>query len=310
MEKGFKLVPVSSWDQLVTEYQQLQNSAEQWIFRGHRRSDWALQTTLERAIYDFGIDTSKLKGMSVDERKNSLETLQTKSLSEGLGEDNTVSKIEGGLLRRFQRQCHHFTMQVPDEKNILEWLALMQHYKAPTRLLDWTFSFFVAVYFGVEYAESACAVWAFNTNWLARQLESRYREEWKVIGDGGSDPNLRERETFEFVFQRKKALVVHVNPFRLNERSVIQQGIFLCPGDVSKSFEDNLSAIANGDFDGNLIKFEIVDDSQTRQEIIRNLHRMNMNRGTLFPGLDGFGESLRTLISIPRILTPDFRWPK
>lgn len=310
METGFKLIPVSSWGQLVTEYQQLQNSGAQWIFRGHRRSGWALQTTLERAIYDFGIDTNELKGMTKDDRKKRLETLRTKSLSEGLGKDDTVSKIEGGLLRRFQRQCHHFTMQVPDEKNILEWLALMQHYKAPTRLLDWTFSYFVAVYFAVEYAESACAVWAFNTNWLASELESSYPKEWEIIGDGGSDPNVRKRETFEFVFQQKKSLVVHVNPFRLNERSVIQQGIFLCPGDVSRSFEDNLSAIANGDFAENLIKFEIVGDSETRKDIIRNLHRMNMNRASLFPGLDGFGESLRTLISIPKILTPDSQWPK
>ena len=135
MEKGFKFIPVSSWSELVTEYQQLQNSAEQWIFRGHRRSDWPLQTTLERAIYDFGIDTNALKGMSEDQRRKALETLQKKSLSEGLGKDESVSKIEGGLLRRFQRQCHYFTMQVPDEENILEWLALMQHYKAPTRLL-------------------------------------------------------------------------------------------------------------------------------------------------------------------------------
>lgn len=59
MEKGlFKFIPVSSWDNLVAEYQQLQKSGQQWIFRGHRRSEWTLQTTLERAICDFGIDTN------------------------------------------------------------------------------------------------------------------------------------------------------------------------------------------------------------------------------------------------------------
>jgi hypothetical protein len=56
-------------------------------------------------------------------------------------------RIESGLLRRFKRQAHHYISNPPEENDPLEWLALMQHYGAPTRLLDWTYSFFVALYF-------------------------------------------------------------------------------------------------------------------------------------------------------------------
>jgi hypothetical protein len=248
--------------------------------------------------------------MNPNDRKEELKKLQRKALTEGLGNGETVSKIEGGLLRRFQRQCHHYTMQVADERNILEWLALMQHYKAPTRLLDWTFSFFVSLYFAVEYADSACAIWALDRSVLTDRMKSNFPQEWTLIGDGGADPNVRYRDTFEFVFQSKKPLVVPVNPFKLNERLVIQQGTFLCPGDVSKSFEDNLTELADRSFEKKLIKLEIADDSSLRKEILSELHRMNMNRATLFPGLDGFGESLRTLMTIPEILTPDRNWPQ
>src|SRR6058998_3676205 len=44
----------------------------------------------------------------------------------------------------------------------LEWLALMQHYGAPTGLLDFTRSFWIALFFAFEEAESDCSVVALD----------------------------------------------------------------------------------------------------------------------------------------------------
>lgn len=46
----------------------------------------------------------------------------------------------------------------------MEWLALMQHFGAPTRVLDITKSSYVAAYFAIEDATAGddCAVWAIN----------------------------------------------------------------------------------------------------------------------------------------------------
>lgn len=223
----------------------------------------------------------------------------------GRERQHSALEIEGGLLRKFKRQCHHYAQHTPKKDDRLEWLALMRHYGAPTRLLDCTYSFFVAVCFALEEAEERCAVWAINSHWISERVKCIAPETWKALEQ---DPNIREPDTKELFWQAKR-IVYAVNPYWLNERLIIQQGVFLCPGDVSIPFEDNLAELlSEDDSRDNFIKFVVRVGSIQKNEILRHLLHMNMSRATLFPGLGGFAESLKTWLVFPDVLKPDEDW--
>lgn len=119
------------------------------------------------------------------------------------------------------------------------------------------------------------------------------------------DPHLKIPEFFTSFFKatRPLDLVYPLNPERLNPRLSIQQGLFLAAGNLTKSFEDNFESLQE-DADRDYVWQIIIDISKfdVKKEILRNLYRMNVTRAALFPGLDGFAESLKPMLAFPEIL--------
>src|SRR5258706_9019944 len=108
---------------------------QRWIFRGQSSAKWGLQTTLERAAIEKNLAFAR------DARHASQLTMQ--ALSE-------LPNREDWILTQFQRRAHLVMSAPPPLEAKLDWLAAIQHYGGPTRLLDFTHSLYVSTFFAVE----------------------------------------------------------------------------------------------------------------------------------------------------------------
>jgi hypothetical protein len=181
---------------------------------------------------------------------------------------------EERILRIFKRKAIHFLNVVPDRDDDFEWLALMQDHGAPTRLLDFTWSPYVAAFFALHDATEEGVIWACNPAELER-VKHFPRE---------------ARDAFrKHILAEKGSFVWLGEPYAMNRRLIAQSGTFLVPGVLDRSIEEIVKEYSNPR--NTLIKF-ILPADRVREKGMRELYRMNITQSTLFPDLDGLARSL------------------
>lgn len=257
--RGIEVRHFDSWPKLRDELDRL--SEGHWVFRGQENAAWGLTHTLYRQLTGRGI---KPRFWGEQERR---------------------------IIRIFTRKAHLFLSALP--RDLLEWLALMQHHGAPSRLLDFTWSPHVAAFFALDNATADAAIWAVDASILNADKHPALRTSNKFL-----PPPLKPLRLdpcfLHFLKSRKRTAYV-VGPFVMNQRLIAQAGTFLvptvldCPLD-SLLLERDHSARA-------LLKLQI-ETSKVRRDAIRQLYRMNISQATLFPGLDGLARSMAQELEI------------
>ncbi len=243
-----------------------------WGFRGQRESDWSLSTSLDRAVkVEFSAPTAS--GYYHLDRETEIRN----------------------LLFRFQQQAHRYG-GVPSEGDLTSWFALMQHYGAPTRLLDWTSSPYVGLYFAAEDEPlnqgGSSAIWAIDLEWL----EVRANELLQQSGLGSLSEDSGERADClnRLLRETEKPIIVRIDPSRVDERIAAQQGFFLCkllhPAEFSVVLMDMMM---HPELPASPVVRKLEVPASCRIDFLMSLRAMNIHRASLFPGLDGFGRSLR-----------------
>jgi hypothetical protein len=172
---------------------------------------------------------------------NNLKPMLIRSIN--LINTNDVYQLERRAMIIFRSQAHRYiklhTFDYP--KECFEWLPIMQHYGAPTRLLDWTASPYVALYFAVEKDwNNNGVIWYYNTDLLCCGMQNIFPETNLLY-----EKTLVIKDERLFDVHSQNLLIPFSNHFD-DERMFAQQGKFtvcLNPlADHAKVIEEAMAA--------------------------------------------------------------------
>jgi FRG domain-containing protein len=230
-----------------------------FLFRGHARSDWKLVPSLVRQVNSCGL--SAVEALAVER----------------------AARLE------FLRQAHlHLPVALLGERDdAMSWWLTMQHYNAPTRLLDWTRSLFVAAYFAVEREEeSDGAIWILHAPRMVHETRQRFGLELPA-----------EPEAIDSLFMdpAAKPALLHVTATAQTDRMIAQQiGFTVSPWILADhgAVLDDLFASSADQF------LKAIIPRRSKPAILRQLRQVNITANTLFPGIDGLGRSVAELVRL------------
>lgn len=258
----------------------------QFVFRGHADSDWELKTPLYRCVERYHDPKSS-------------DLLYT-------------HLYEQEMIKEFKQKYNLYEKtNIPSDLDVIAWLSIMQHYGVPTRMIDFSHSMFVALYFAVYESFSKE-----STIWCLNRISSRFQHNFFTKEDGIDTDTIIYNHANKVMIDNSRKPEKHlylVEPPIKNNRISFQQGLFAIPEIEYLSLIDNLSSILlsstprevdieelvrvskeEDGFNGvNYLLIEIRIPSKFRFEFIHLLRQMNITTELIYPGLEGFAKSLK-----------------
>ena len=206
------------------------------------------------------------------------DTLSTSLMK--LGGD--PARLEGHLVRSFRKYAASESVPVDFLWN---WLALGQHHGLPTRMLDWTYSPYVALHFvtaKTECFERDGAVWMVDyvgahdhvPDVLRLQLESEGANVFTTEMLGAAAAGIDE------LAQLGDDFVVFLEAPSFDERIVNQYALFSLMSEPDASLDDWLGRHPH-------LARRLIVPPELKWEVRDKLDQAGINERVLFPGLDG-----------------------
>jgi len=190
------------------------------------------------------------------------------------------------LLNKF-RQNANLLITAKQPINDFEWLFLMQHYGVPTRMLDWTESPLVALYFAIEPENKKVktkdgALWILYPYLLNNNTNER---EQNYIPAFEEDDFLGSYTVEKYNKGTDKGILpIAAIATRNNPRIQAQLGVFTI------SHRDKTPIEEIGD-KKHIAKYIVPKDAKER--LLKELHLLGIDKFQLFPELSVIGETIR-----------------
>ncbi|MBW3670384.1 MAG: FRG domain-containing protein [Acidobacteria bacterium] len=197
---------------------------------------------------------------------------------------------EHHLLKHFRKYARR-TALVGD--SVWDWLALAKHHGLPTRLLDWTYSPYVALHFATSNTEafdSDGVIWCVNFAAAHRMLPPRVRqildeEEARIFTGEMLSTLASSLREFDQI-GAETDFVLFFEPPSLDDRIVNQFALFSVPSRADLKLDEFFSEHPE-------ILRRVVFPASLKWEVRDHLDQANITERVLFPGLDGLASWLK-----------------
>jgi len=221
-----------------------------------------------------------------------------------------VAELERHLLRNFCKYAHR---HVQYRESFWFWLTFGQHHGLPTRLLDWTYSPFVALHFAtsnVSHFNSDAAIWMVNfaelnllapsiltdvlkhhtSNVFSTEMLTQFEEPeialkaFLLEAKKGGKKTISTLADFDALSDAE--FMIFFEPPSIDDRVINQFALFSVISNPTTTVDQFLKSHPN-------LARKIIIPSSLKPEVRDKLDQANVNERVLFPGLDGLSDWLR-----------------
>lgn len=247
----------------VKEFVDLVNTLpNNYIYRGHSSIKWQLKSTLERVL--------------------------------GASYVTSADRFEKWSLLEFSSRYHLYDHENLKPETKLQWLALLQHYGAPTRLLDFSTSPYVALYFALEFIDTNTkddmAIFAIDFRALLNESITYIKGKDKTFTYSYSDALANQDKIFEENIDRFSYDILWITePQISNIRIDRQAGCFLLSGNNSKAIDQLLGLPIYSSVD---VK-KIIIPISLYKNVYELLKRINLTSKNIYGDLPGLAKSIK-----------------
>jgi hypothetical protein len=207
-------------------------------------------------------------------------------------------RLEGHLLRNFRKYAFLESREKVPVDSVWNWLAMAQHHGLPTRMLDWSYSPFVALHFAtapISDMDDDGLLWCLNyvksREFLPQRLRVLLDEEGAFVFTAEM---LQETTSTLAAFDalggmagdERHEFVAFFEPPSIDARIVNQWALFSLMSRSDLALDDWLA-------DHPDLYRRIVIPAEIKWEVRDKLDQANITERVLFPGLDGLSSWLK-----------------
>ncbi len=271
-----EIIHLSDYIKYIEQFTEGYYHSHSFLFRGESRTDYSLIPALYRTTTNRGITYKTY--MKKDNKRN--------------------------IIHQFVSEAMSYTDFISAE-DIFRWVQYAQHFGVPTRLLDWTANPLVALYFACcSNPHANGKIYILHPDFYAQITNKNDKNNMmdKILKD----------EVYKTIWEKKKTFSYPVifKPYYFDKRMSAQSSWFMVWGEKKTTLDkiiEELEIDGKGSShfrkrDSNGVTIvttkedtalsTIVIPSENKNTILHELNRVNINKATLFPGLDGIGASV------------------